>query len=55
MFNSFYISVFACVSVFVSERISINLCVLLLILYVACGFCFVCICDVSCLAVLVKR
>ena len=49
MFN-FYISAFACVfCLFVSVRISISLCVNI---YVACG---VCICDVSCLAVLVKR
>ena len=47
MFN-FYISVFACVSVsFVSVRISVSLGVHIC---VVCGFCFVCICDVSCLA-----
>ena len=47
MFNYFYISVSACVSVFVSVRISISPCVHICVAY---GFCFVCICDVSYLA-----
>ena len=47
MFNYFYISMFACVSAFVSVRISISLCVYI---NVVCGLCFVCFSDVSCLA-----
>ena len=45
--SNFYISVFACVCLVVSVSISISLCVHIC---VACGFCFVCNCDVSCLA-----
>ena len=47
MFNYFYISMFACVSAFVSVRFSISL---YAYICVARGFCFVRICDVSCLA-----